>query len=72
MAKTYILEHDYFSASARLYKRGEKITLEDNHPAISLCKPAKSEPVKDETDKPEATTKKKKTSSKKIDQDIFG
>lgn len=36
---TYVLEHDYFGADARLYKRGEKIVLDEKDSAVALCAP---------------------------------
>jgi len=39
----YILDTDYFSADGRYFRRGEKITLPEDHSAVKLCLPLGSE-----------------------------
>ena len=69
MAKhTYILEHDYFTADARLYRRGEKIILDENDSAVKLCAPLG---VKALPDAEEIEEKKPKKKSKKNEPSIF-
>ena len=75
MAKhTYILEHDYFTADARLYKRGEKIVLDEKDSAVKLCAPLGVKSLSDsdvaDTEEIEAEKPKKK-SRKKNEPSIF-
>jgi hypothetical protein len=76
MAKQYVLEHDYLSADARLYKRGDKITLEADAPAVKLCAPLGTEslpdvepaPVADVVEEEDETPKKKAPRKGKKDE----
>jgi len=79
MAKQYVLEHDYLSADARLYKRGDKIMLEDDAPAVKLCAPLGTEalpdvepaPTADVVEEDETPKKKAPRKGKKDEPSIF-
>ena len=64
MAKhTYVLEQDYLTADAKLYKRGEQITLDENDSAVKLCAPLGAKSLPDAKE-PETLVKEDKTKAK--------
>jgi hypothetical protein len=66
----YILDNDYFSAEGRFYRRGEKITLDENHSAVKLCLPLGS-PMPDDIEEEVVIEKSSKKAKKAKMSDMF-